>query len=302
MHPIFLALLIAAALVLLIFAAGSWYLSGVVALPRTASLERARKNETEQGGYGDFDELEKMDYIVRASDGYELHAQYIPAAGESDRYVVITHGYGYNRIGSVKYVHLFRRLGFHCVIYDNRGHGENARTHVTMGRREHRDLLDVIADTRRRFAVGCLGLHGESMGSATSVMALGAKPAVDFLVSDCGYADLMLLLRDLIGKEYRLPAWLVYPASAMSRLRFGFSYGSVMPKAALAQSDVPALFIHGEADTFVLPEHARLFYEAARGRKQLLIIENAKHAAALRTDLAAYEAAVRQFLTECNVL
>lgn len=302
MHPILLILLIAAGLALLILLAGSWYLSGVVALPRTASLERALKNETEQGGYGDFDALEKTDYIIRAADGYELHAQYIPAAGESDRYVVITHGYGYNRIGSVKYVHLFRRLGFHCVIYDNRGHGENARTHVTMGWREHRDLLDVIADTRRRFPVGCLGLHGESMGSATSVMALGAKPPVDFLVSDCGYADLTLLLRDLIGKEYRLPAWLVYPASLMSRLRFGFSYGSVVPKAALAQSDVPALFIHGAADTFVLPEHARLFHEAARGRKRLLIIENAKHAAALRTDPTAYETAVRGFLTECHIL
>lgn len=302
MHLLLMALLILAFLALLILLAGSWYLSGVVALPRRASLERARKNETEQGGYGDFDALEKRDYIIRASDGYELHAQHIPAAGESDRYVVITHGYGYNRIGSVKYVHLFRRMGFHCVIYDNRGHGENVRTHVTMGKREHRDLLCVIADTRRRFSVGCLGLHGESMGSATSVMALGARPPVDFLVSDCGYADLTLLLRDLIGKEYRLPAWLVYPASLMSRLRFGFGYGSVMPKDALAVSDVPALFIHGAADTFVLPEHAQLFHEAARGRKRLLIIEGAKHAAALRTDPVAYEAAVRAFLTDCGIL
>ncbi len=125
---------------------------------------------------------------------------------------------------------------------------------------------------------------------------------MDFLVSDCGYADLTLLLRDLIGKEYRLPAWLVYPASLMSRLRFGFSYGSVVPKAALDVSDVPALFIHGEADTFVLPEHARLFHAAARGRKRLLIIDGAKHAAALRTDPVAYEAEVREFLTGCGIL
>ena len=302
MHPLLTALLAVAGLALLFLLALCWYLSGVVALPRTASLARAREIETEQGGYGDFDALEKTDYIICAADGYELHAQHIPPAGESRRWIVITHGYGYNRIGSVKYVHLFRRLGFHCVIYDNRGHGENARAHVTMGQREHCDLLDVIRDTRERFHVDCLGLHGESMGSATSVMTLGAGAPVDFLVSDCGYADLSLLLRDLIGKEYRLPAFLVYPASLMSRLRFGFGYGGVRPVAALARSDVPALFIHGGADTFVLPRHAIIFHEAAQGMKRLLIVEGAKHAAALRTDPAGYEAAVREFLAACGVL
>lgn len=302
MSAVFHALLIAAGAALMILLAGCWYLSGVVARPRVATLEHARRKETEAGGYGDFDALDKTAYTIPAADGYVLHALFIPAEQETDRCVVITHGYGYNRVGSVKYVHLFRSMGFNCVIYDNRGHGENARTHVTMGLREHRDLLDVIADTKARWGMRHIGLHGESMGSATSVMALGAKPEVEFLVSDCGYADLTVLLRDLIGKEYHLPAWLVYPASLMSRLRFGFSYGSIVPKAALAGNRVPVLFIHGAVDGFVLTEHARIFHDAAECRKRLMIVEGAKHAASLRTAPEAYAAAVRSFLTECGIL
>ena len=301
MNPVLMILLSVLGLAVLVVAAGCWYLSGVVAKPGFATLEKAREVERKHGLYGDFDALEKTEYIIRAEDGYVLHAACIPAAGESDRYVVITHGYGYNRIGSVKYVHLFRRLGFHCIIYDNRGHGENIRTHVTMGKREHRDLLAVIADTRERFGAKHIGLHGESMGSATTVMALGAKPEVDFLVSDCGYADLTLLLRDLIGKQYRLPAWLVYPASLISRMRFGFSYGQIVPKEALRGNQTPVLFIHGAEDTVLLPEHGRIFQAAAPGSR-LLLVDGAEHAESLRTAPAAYEHAVRQFLAENGFL
>ncbi len=302
MNAVLMVLLVAAGLLLVILLAGCWYLSGVVAKPRFCTLEKAREIETGAGFYGDFDALEKQAYVIRARDGYALHALFVPAEGESDRYVIITHGYGYNHIGSVKYVHLFRRMGFHCVIYDNRGHGQNVRVPVTMGLREHRDLLDVIADTKERFGAAHIGLHGESMGSATSVMALGARPGVDFLVSDCGYADLTLLLRDLIGKEFRLPAWLVTPAGWMSRLRFGYGYADVVPKDALAVSDVPVLFIHGAADTFIRPEHAHIFHQAARGRKRLLIVDDAKHATSLVTAPAVYEAAVRDFLADVDCL
>lgn len=291
-------LLLICILLLAIVMAGCWYLSGVVAFPKLHTLESAKKIEMERGNYGDFDALDKTDYLIPMPDGYVLHAVFIPAATPTDRYVIITHGYGYNRIGSVKYVHLFRKLGCHCIIYDNRGHGENPRTHVTMGKQEHLDLLAVIEDTRRRYGADIrIGLHGESMGSATSVLALGKHPQVDFLVSDCGYAELPLLLKDLLGKQYHLPGFLVYPASLISRLRFGFSYGEVMPRQALAGNKVPVLFIHGSADDFILPEHAHIFHSYAECRKELLLVDGAKHADSLATDREGYEAAVRQFVS-----
>lgn len=281
--------------------AGCWYLAGVVARPRFATLERAWAQEEKHGvSRSEFDALPKTAYTIAAEDGYLLHAVHIPAAEASDRCVIITHGYGYNRVGAVKYALLFRRLGFSAVIYDNRGHGENARSHVTMGKREHRDLLAVIRDTKQRFGYGMIGLHGESMGSATTVMALGKKPEVAFAVADCGYADLTLLLRDLIGKQFRLPAWLVYPASAVCRLRFGFAFGEVRPAEALRGNTVPVLFIHGAADDFILPEHGRILQQAAPGSR-LVLVEGAGHAVSVCIDPQGYEEAVADFLRDAGV-
>ncbi len=289
---------IAAAAVLLLGAAG-WVLSAVVAKPHFNTTQDIRTREIKRGTYGDFDDLPKERYTIRRDDGYELGATFVPAAEPTDRYVIITHGYTANRMDSVKYVRLFRKLGCNCVIYDNRGHGDNVRTYVTMGKREHRDLLAVIEDTRRRFGADIrIGLHGESMGSATSVLALGEKPPVDFLVSDCGYAELPRLLYDLLGKTYHLPGWLIWPASVISRVRFGFGYREIMPRKALEGNEVPILFVHGQADDFILPEHVQLFYEHATCRRELLLVPGAGHAASIITDPAGYEAAVTRFVRE----
>ena len=46
---------------------------------------------------------------------------------------------------------VFRRVGYNCVIYDDRRHGENEKTVTTFGLKESKDLLAVIRDTRERF-------------------------------------------------------------------------------------------------------------------------------------------------------
>lgn len=290
-------LLIPILLILAVLFAAGWVLSGVVSHPHFHTTQELRQREKELGVYGDYDALPKEDYAIPMADGCTLAATFLPAAQPTDRFVIITHGYTANRMGSVKYAHLFRKLGCHCILYDNRSHGENPRSYVTMGKREHRDLLAVIEDTRRRYGSSIrIGLHGESMGSATSILVLGEKPPVDFVVSDCGYAELPRLLRDLLRKVYRLPGWLIWPASLVSRMRFGFGYREIMPRDALLGSTVPVLFIHGAADDFIQPEHARIFHETATCPKELLLVANAGHAESITVDPAGYEAAVTRFV------
>lgn len=62
-------------------------------------------------------------YTVSSYDGYVLHAEYIETDPQSKKFVIISHGYTYTRYGSYKYVYLFQKLGFNCIIYDDRGHG-----------------------------------------------------------------------------------------------------------------------------------------------------------------------------------
>jgi pimeloyl-ACP methyl ester carboxylesterase len=269
----------------------------IVAKPHYFTIEEARKIEKDLGVYGDYDSYEKHDYTIQCRDGYIIHAQDIPSAGNTGKYVIISHGYGYNRMGSVKYVNMFHTLGYSCILYDNRSHGENRRTYVTMGKMEHLDLCDIIKDTYSRFGKDIyLGLHGESMGSALSVMALGEHPDVKFLVSDCGYADLQRLFLSAVNKYYHLPSWTVYPSGTASRILYGFSYREIQPYRALEGNSVPVLFIHGGADGFVPAENCRIMYDSDTGYKEMVIVKGADHAKSFQTDPAAYTEYVRNFL------
>ena len=279
------------------FITGFVVMARSVAKPHYFTIEEARKIEKNLGVYGDYDSYEKHDYTIQCRDGYVIHAEVVPSAGNTEKYVIISHGYGYNRMGSVKYVNMFRKLGYTCILYDNRSHGENKRTWITMGKNEHLDLCDIIRDTYSRFGKDIyLGLHGESMGSALSVMALAEHPDVKFLVSDCGYADLQRLFRVAVKKFYHLPSWTVSPSGAASRILYGFSYKEVMPYRALEGNSVPVLFIHGGADDFVPPENCRVMYDSDTGYKEMMIVKGADHAKSFQTDPAVYTDYVRNFL------
>ena len=212
--------IIALVLAALIFAV-SVVLAHYVVYPQTVTYEVAHATEEKAGFLKDYDSLPKQAYDVISFDGYIIHGEYIPAAENpgKGRFVILTHGYSYDRLGSVKYMHIFRDMGFNCIEYDLRGHGENEKTIVTMGIKEARDLIAVIDRVHADFGEDIiLGLHGESMGSGTEINALQYRPKVDFIVNDCGYGELMSTLVGQVQQQFHMPPFLVSTAAAACRL------------------------------------------------------------------------------------
>ena len=255
-----------------------FYLAAYAMGGKRQTLEEARAWQEEHYDLSWYDGLEKADYTVKSDDGYALHCQLVCSPAPSDRYVIISHGYTDNRFGALKYGKLYLDLGFNLIVYDLRGHGLNAPTFCTYSVRESRDLVALIEDARGRFGdMKALGLHGESLGAATTVAVLKYAPAVDFAVADCGFAEITPVL---VGglKAMKLPGWLVEVASACAKLRYGYGFGQMRPIDSLAESQVPILFIHGAEDDFITPDHSQRMYDAARGEKRLVLIPGAKHA------------------------
>lgn len=243
-----------------------------------------------------YEPLEKTEYTISSYDGYELHACFVKNPDAGDRFVILTHGYTDNRFGSLKYMKMYLDLGFHCLIYDLRDHGENARTFCTYSVREAQDLIAVIDDTYERYGKHIiLGLHGESLGAATTVMSLMYYPDVEFAVADCGFADIENVLEGVVAYQH-LPKFLVKTASAAAKIRYGYSFSEMRPIDALAGNRVPILFIHGEDDTFILPENSKRMKEATDGYAEVRLIRGAGHAKAMLTDPESYAAYVKEFL------
>lgn len=225
-----------------------------------------------------YNNLEKTDYLVNSFDGYQLHVQLLKSPQPSNRYVIFTHGNTDNHIGSLKYVQMYHGLGYNCILYDMRGHGEDEPTFCTYGVLESKDLVELVKDTRARYPqLTQLGLHGESLGGATTIQALAYKPEVDFAVSDCAFATVESAIKQKFGTLH-VPEFLIPLVNVGIRVLYGYSIYDIRPIDALDGNTVPILFMHGDADTTVSPQDARALYDRATCVKELHYIAGADHA------------------------
>ena len=272
------------------------YLASLSAGGKRQTLEEAL--EWQRGHYdiSFADDLETFTYTVDGYEGYTLHAQFFKNPQPSGKYIILTHGYTDNRYGNLKYMKMYLDRGYNCVIYDLRGHGENEPAPCTYGILEAKDLLAMIKDTRERFGEDIvLGLHGESLGAATTATVMQYHPRVDFAVADCGFADIENVLKGAVAYNH-LPTWFTDVASVFFKLKYGYSYNQMRPVDSLAGNHVPFLFIHGAEDTFILPSNSARMSEATSGYSELHLISGAKHASSVLTDPALYAQYVNGFL------
>lgn len=290
-----IALIILLALILLTLALG-FYLAKYSMRIQRQTLAQARAWQEEHYDISWYDGLQKQDYTVKSYDGYILHVQLLVNPEPTDRYILISHGYTDNRFGSLKYTRMYLDLGFNVILYDLRGHGENEPTFCTYSIRESRDLNALILDCRERYPdMTEFGIHGESLGSATSVACLKYRPPIDFVVADCGFSEIASVMQAGL-RAMHLPSCLVHVASLCARIRYGYLYYEMRPIDSLADNKIPILFIHGEKDDFILPAHSKAMQKATAGYSELHLIPGAAHAASILTAPDQYREYVESFL------
>lgn len=247
---------------------------------------------------GEIIEIEN-EYKVKSFDGYELWTGLVSSNPDSKHYVILSHGYTSTRYGMYKYALLWKKMGYNCVLYDNRGHGANLPSDISFGWRESKDLMAVIEDTYQRYGRDIhIGLHGESMGAGLQLMALEYKPKVDFIVNDCGYSEILPVIRWKAKKTLHLPGCLADIASPFGRLFHGFWFQQVRPIDCLKENEIPICFVHGDADTFTHKWHSEKMYEVNKGYKELHIYEGAEHAGCIIVDTARYQKMLETFVNK----
>ena len=287
--------IIAVVLLILLVCIG-FFFAGYSMTIRRQTLEEARAWQEAHYDLSWYDPLEKEDYTVTSYDGYVLHAQFLRNPKQTDKYILISHGYTDNRFGALKYAKMYLDQSFHVIVYDLRGHGLNDPTFCTYSIRERKDLLAMIQDSRQRWPdMALFGLHGESLGAATSIAVLEEYPPVDFVVSDCGFSEITSVLKGGL-KQMHLPGFITELASVCAKIRFGYSYDEMRPIDSLIGNRIPILFIHGAEDSFITPEHSKKMMKDTEGYAEVHLIPGAGHAQSVLTDPETYRQLVSSFL------
>ena len=98
-----------------------------------------------------------------------------------------------------------------------------------------------------------------------------------------------------------MPLELTYAVGRLGAILFGhFDPEDADCEAAAAQSKVPILFVHGDADGFVPYDMGKRNYEACRAKgKKFLTVHGAEHAVSYYHDNDAYTKQATEFLQDC---
>lgn len=245
-----------------------------------------------------FDNCPKETLTIQSPNGYEVKGLFLKPLPTANT-IIICHGVTENKINSVKYTRMFMQLGYNTVVYDHRRHGESGGKTTSYGHYEKFDLQAIVETVRKQIGPNAiLGIHGESMGAATTLLYAGSvADEADFYIADSAFSDFRELLYLIVENSISIK---LKPAVALAdvalRMRDGYWIKNVLPLEAVKKIEKPVLFLHNVHDTFIPAWMTEALFEAKRDKKMLQLFENGDHAQGFNENAALYEQTVRQFL------
>ena len=244
--------------------------------------------------------VRKEELWIHSPNGYLLNAIFLKPL-DTTRTVIICHGVTESKINSIKYARLFERLGFNSVIYDHRRHGDSGGKTTSFGYYEKIDLQAIVHYIRESIGKhALLGIHGESMGAATTILYAGTfDDEADFHIVDCPFSDFTEQVLHVLRTETPLRSTMVLRvANLFLKIRDGYTLNLVSPREVIENVDKPMLFIHSLEDDFILPYMTLEMYEAKQGEKMLKVFDIGAHAKSYNENPKEYEEAVIKFLDQ----
>lgn len=289
--------------VVLVFAGNYFYNYAVVPSEKdflegdTPGTTKTNEESSAQSWFANPDNRKEWQQI--STDGLKLSAIYLPAT-DSHKTAIVAHGYMGNAETMANYAKMFHDLGYNVLVPDARGHGKSEGDYIGFGWHERKDYvkwIDQVLETNGQSEE--IVLYGISMGAATVMMTSGESlpTNVKAIIEDCGYSSVNEELAYQLNELFSLPPFpLIQVTSLMTKIRAGYFFGEADAIKQLEKNQLPMLFIHGYADTFVPYEMLDKVYQATNGPKEKYIVPGAEHAKAYSIDPENYQKTVSSFL------
>jgi pimeloyl-ACP methyl ester carboxylesterase len=232
--------------------------------------------------------------VYVTSKNIKLHGHMINQKGNQT--VILMHGHSFSLYGSYKYMHIFLDRGFNVLMPNQRHHGLSGGKFTSLGYYESQDLNAWIELIKIKIpSTKILGVHGESMGGATVLLA-GNHKDIDFMISDCAFSELKLQIKETLKHKFHLPSFMVYPTAWVTYLFFRIPFFKISPKDSVKHMDKPVLLIHGQDDWFVRVSHLEIIKNNFKNEPDTYVVPKAGHAGSYQKDPVMYEQTIDIFL------
>ncbi len=267
--------------------------------PKDVNVVSIREKRAHRYDENWLDNCPRKELYLPSPNGYIIRGTFFQPLITTNT-VIVCHGVTENKINSMKFIRMYERLGYNTVVYDHRRHGETGGKTTSYGYYEKIDLQTVIQEIREIIGNDAiLGIHGESMGAATTLLYAGTiNDDADFYISDCAFSDFKVLLRKIVKETISINLELAVQISNLAvRLRDGYTFNHVNPIQAVANIYKPVLFIHSIPDAFIPVSMAEELYNAKiNGVREIALFEKGAHAQSFNESPELYEETIKDFL------
>jgi len=233
-------------------------------------------------------------------DHLRLTGWYVPPKNRST--IILQHGWHANSSSMREPALMLIHHGYGVLLFDFRAQGQSEGETISLGLNETQDTDAAVKFVLEQGDTDAdkIGLLGNSMGAATAIMATANNPAIHALAVEGSFAEVSDEVEVGIQVKTSLPP---KPLDALfiwiAEHQTGLHLDQVAPIKHIAKiSPRPILIIHGANDQRVFPESAQRLFDAAGQPKQLWLVADAAHIAAVTTAPTEYEQRIINFFNQ----
>ena len=197
-----------------------------------------------------------------------IRAWWVPAEQADAPAVVVVHGFRSCRHDPVVLLPagMLARNGFSVLMMDMRDEGDSdiEDRRSGWGSEEYLDVLGAWdwLQSEHGLQASQIGLLGESLGAATSIIAMGEEPAVAATWADSGFTDVEVVFDERIAGEriagMNLPTWLRPGVIAWAKIIANDDLTAHSPIDEVKNIAArPLGIVHGLADVDLKVHHAK---------------------------------------------
>ena len=232
--------------------------------------------------------------------GLKLYGHWYPAEKPTCTAILVHGWHGAWHYDFSTIAPLLHDAGCNLLIIEQRCHNHSEGKLISYGVLERFDVEEWVEFTTENLSDLPLFFYGMSMGATTVLMAsaLPSCSVVRGIIADCGFTSPKEIISKTIKSRvgYDLPAT-VAAVGKYCKFQAKFSYSDYSAIDALKQNtNIPVMFIHGDADTFVPCEMTYRNYLACKAPKELLIVRGAEHGLSCVVEPELYRQKVLAFI------
>jgi alpha/beta superfamily hydrolase len=229
----------------------------------------------------------------KSADGLNLKGWFIP--GETEKTVIVTHPFPFNRHGFVaknqgplklfktnvdllKTAQALNQAGYSVLMFDFRNHGESDSGVTGVGLNECQDVVGAVNYLKSRLKSSSqVAFVSFCMGANSTIVAL-SKAKAELADVKCVVAvqpvSASVFVRSFMRDVFTSASLMLVPVvDKMCQWRGGYALKDMSPLKYCRDVEIPVLYVQAKTDPWTELSDIESFYAETAGPKELWLIE-----------------------------